>query len=68
VSRVAGREAAVLAFATTMAFIGSMAAPSADVAPVSSAVEIPCAAQANGVQGCVGVTVHRVHSRELPGT
>ena len=66
-SRVARREAALLAFATTMAFIGSLAAPSADVAPVSSAVEVPCATQANGLQGCVGVTV-RVHSRELAGT
>jgi hypothetical protein len=67
VSRVARREAAVLAFATTLAFIGSLAAPSANVAPVSSAVEIPCAIQANGVQACVGDNAHGVHSRALAG-
>jgi hypothetical protein len=60
VRRVARREAAVLAFATAMAYIGSLAAPSANAAAVSSALGIPCTTQASGVQACVGDTAHRV--------
>ncbi len=61
-SGLARREAVVLAFATAMTFIGSLAAPSANAAPVSSVLGIPCTTQSNGVQACVGDTAHRVHS------
>ena len=40
--RVARRDAAVLAFATAMAFVGSLAAPPAEAAPVSNVLGIPC--------------------------
>jgi hypothetical protein len=63
----ARREAAVLAFATVLAYIGSLAAPSANAAQVSSVLGIPCTAQSNGVQACVGDSA-RDNSRELAGT
>ncbi|MGH2981017.1 MAG: hypothetical protein ACRDKV_03115, partial [Solirubrobacterales bacterium] len=52
---------AVLAFATAMAFFGSLAAR-ADAAQVSSVLGIPCTTQADGVQACIGDTAHRVRS------
>jgi hypothetical protein len=61
VRRVARREAAVVAFATVMAFIGSLAAPSAHAAPVT---------HHSGVQVCVGADALRdaATRRELAGT
>ena len=58
--RVGRRHAALLSFATAMAFFGSLASSPADAAQVSSVMGIPCTAQPNGVQACIGDTQHRV--------
>jgi hypothetical protein len=51
--RVARRDAAVLAFATAMAFVGSLAAPAAG-GQAPSAPGVSCATQSNAVQACIG--------------
>ena len=56
------RRDAVLLFAIATAALFALFGARAQAAPVSSVLGIPCTAQADGVQACVGDTAHRVPS------
>ena len=59
--RAVRRDAAFLFSVATIAFFALFAGRAA-AQPVPSVLGIPCVAQANGIQACVGDTAHRVPS------